>query len=300
MMKRLKTLAFLLGIIVIAQGGFAQSAKDLRINEVLLNNKTSYVDNFGNRSAWIEIFNTAYNKVNIAGCYLTDDLKNPKKYRIPKSDPNTLIHTRSFAIFFADDKTTHGTFHLNFVLDSTSRFIALFDVNGRTLIDSMTLPPQKADVSYGRLTDGNPQLGFLEKTTPMATNFTDEVVSAGSRFAAADPEGFGMTVTAMSVVFVALILLYIVFKQVGKRNIRAQRVKNGETDTGSMESTEVSGEVFAAISAALYLYETEQHDQESAILTINRVAKSYSPWSSKLYGLTQTPQKQNRKPEFNR
>ncbi|HUW04880.1 MAG TPA: OadG family transporter subunit [Williamwhitmania sp.] len=300
MMIKLKRFVFLLGIVAMAQGGFAQSAKDLKINEVLLINKTSYLDNFGDRSAWIEIFNTAYNKVNIAGCYLTDDLNNPKKYRIAKSDPNTVIPTRAFTIFFVDDKTTHGTFHTNFVLDSTSRFIALFDVNGRTLIDSMTLPPMKADVSYGRYTDGGAKLAFLKQNTPMATNFTDEVVPAGTRFASADPYGFGMTVTAMSVVFFALILLYLVFKQVGKRNIRAQRVKNAGAATGSLESAEVSGEVFAAISAALYLYETEQHDQESAILTINRVAKSYSPWSSKLYGLTQTPQKQNRKPEFNR
>ena len=299
-MKRVKKFAFLLSLILVTQGGFAQSAKDLRINEVLLNNKTSYVDNFGYRSAWVEIFNTAYNKVNIAGCYLTDDLNNPRKYRIPKSDPNTVIHTRSFAIFFADDRTTHGTFHLNFVLDSTSRFIALFDVNGRTLIDSMSLPPQKPDISYGRITDGGTKLGYLEKTTPMATNFTDEVVSAGTRFAASDPEGLGMTVTAMSVVFFALILLYVVFKQVGKRNIRSQK-GNGTAETaGSQPNEELSGDEIAAIAMALYLYETDQHDQESTILTINRVAKAYSPWSSKLYGLTQTPQKQNRKSQFNR
>jgi len=300
MMKRLKKVAFLLGLLTVTQIGFAQSAKDLKINEVLLNNKTSYIDNFGYRSAWIEIFNTAYNKVNIAGCYLTDDLNNPKKYRIPKSDPNTVIHTRSFTIFFADDRTTHGTFHLNFVLDSNSRFIALFDVNGRTLIDSMSLPHQNADISFGRIEDGGETVGFLKKTTPMATNYTDEVISAGARFAASDPEGFGMTITAMSVVFFALILLYVVFKHVGKRHIRAQKGKNDSGVVGAEQTKEMSGEEIAAISLALHLYETEQHDQESTILTINRVAKAYSPWSSKLYGLTQNPQKQNRKSQFNR
>ena len=51
MMKRLKKVAFLLGLLTVTQIGFAQSAKDLKINEVLLNNKTSYIDNFGYRSA---------------------------------------------------------------------------------------------------------------------------------------------------------------------------------------------------------------------------------------------------------
>jgi len=52
---------------------------------------------------------------------------------------------------------------------------------------------------------------------------------------------------------------------------------------------EVAGEVFAAISTALYLYETDKHDYESAIITIERVSKRYSPWSSKIYGLREMP-----------
>lgn len=297
-MKLVKKLAFTLGLIALAYAGFAQSAKDLRINEVLLINNTSYVDNFGTRSAWIELFNTAYNKVNVGGCYLTDDLTNPKKYRIPKNDPNTSVPTRSFIIFYADNKTTHGTFHLSFKLDSTSKFIALFDANGVTLIDSMTLPIQKADVSYGRVADGLNSLGALSKTTPMATNYTEDVVSTGARFAAADPIGIGMTLTAMAVVFTALILLYLSFKYIGKANIRAQVKKAAatsdltETEIGN---SEISGEVIAAISAALYLYDSDEHDTESTILTINRVTKTYSPWSSKIYGLRQLPQRQTRK-----
>lgn len=41
---------------------------DLRINEVLVYNDSNYVDDFGKHSPWIEIFNTAYNKVDIGGC----------------------------------------------------------------------------------------------------------------------------------------------------------------------------------------------------------------------------------------
>ena len=130
----------------------------------------------------------------------------------------------------------------------------------------------------------------------MATNFTAESVSPGQRFAESDPVGIGMAMVAMSVVFIALILLYLFFRQIGLYNVRKQKRKIEEQAAKEgkiIVHEEVSGEVFAAISAALYMYETEQHDYESTILTINRAAKNYSPWSSKIYGLRHLPQKES-------
>lgn len=291
-----KRIVFTVGFIIAGFIVSAQSTKDLRINEVLIKNTSNFEDNYGERSAWIEIFNSAYNKVNIGGCYLTDDLSNPTKYRIPKNDPNTSIPTRYFVIFWADGKTTHGTFHLNFKLDAASRIIALFEGDGKTLIDSVSIPILNENIAYGRESDGNAKWVILEKTTPMATNFTSESVSPGQKFAASDPIGMGMTIVAMSVVFIALILLYLFFRQFGKYNINKQRQKvevYAATEGKTVVHEEISGEVFAAISTALYLYETEQHDFESAILTIDRAAKNYSPWSSKIYGLRQVPQKES-------
>lgn len=41
----------------------------------------------------------------------------------------------------------------------------------------------------------------------------------------------------------------------------------------------------AAIAMALYLYFNEIHDEESDIITVKRVSRTYSPWSSKLYSM---------------
>jgi signal transduction histidine kinase len=41
----------------------------------------------------------------------------------------------------------------------------------------------------------------------------------------------------------------------------------------------------AAIAMALYLYFNEMHDEESDVITVKRVSKTYSPWSSKLYSM---------------
>jgi hypothetical protein len=49
----------------------------------------------------------------------------------------------------------------------------------------------------------------------------------------------------------------------------------------------MTGEINAAISMALYLYFEELHDEESDVVTIKKVSKRYSPWSSKIYGLNQ-------------
>ena len=51
-----------------------------------------------------------------------------------------------------------------------------------------------------------------------------------------------------------------------------------------------SGEEIAAIVMALHEH-LNAHDQENTILTINKVKKAYSPWSSKIYGLRELPRK---------
>ena len=51
----------------------------------------------------------------------------------------------------------------------------------------------------------------------------------------------------------------------------------------------LSGEVNAAIVMALYLYGNELHDQEDPVITMTKVSRTYSPWSSKIYGLRKSP-----------
>jgi len=285
---RLSGVIITLVLVLLAGSSYSQTSLDLRINEILVLNDSNYVDNYGQRSGWIEIFNSAYNTVDIGGMYLTNDPANPTKYRIPKGDPLTKISPRNFIIFFADNAPTRGIQHLNFTLEKSDYF-ALFEFNGRTMIDAVKFGPQRPDISYGRLTDGDPQWGFLDKTTPLASNFTGEIVTAGEKFVKVDPYGFGMAFIAMSVVFAALIVLYIVFKNTKRiysinfKKLFARKVKLVESVTATQE--EISGEVNAAIALALNLYIHQLHDHEETVLTIKKVARTYSPWSSKIYGL---------------
>jgi len=269
-----------------------QSVTKLKINELLLINDSSYIDDFGNHSSWIEIFNSDYNTVDIGGLFLTDDLSEPKKYWIPIGDPVTLIPPRGYLVFFADNHPTHGILHLNFTL-SESKTIALFNASGEALIDSITInQAQKSNVSYGRLADGESEWGFLGYTTPKANNDPTPKASSGEEFVKMDPSGLGMTFIAMSVVFFALALLFVVYKNMGRIFLRRTRKKiSSETKEVSSEEyeDEISGEINAAIALALYFYKSELHDIEDTVLTIRKVSRNYSPWSSKIYSLRKSP-----------
>ena len=269
----------------------AQSSMDLRINEILVHNDSNYVDDFGQHSAWIEIYNSAFNSVNVGGLYLTDDITNPTKYLIPKGQPITLIPQESYIVFWADNELDRGIRHLDFKLEE-SKTICLFDSNGKTLIDSVTIKsPQKTDITYGRLEDGGAKWGFLEKSTPGANNDTKPKVSEADKFVKFDPSGIGMALIAMSVVFSGLALLYLFFKGLGlfmtKDARKAEKLL--KTTSPGVVKPGLSGEVNAAIVMALYLYGNEMHDQEDPVITMTKVSRTYSPWSSKIYGLRKSP-----------
>lgn len=94
------------------------------------------------------------------------------------------------------------------------------------------------------------------------------------------------------IVFAALIALYFVFNYIPvlltfitKRQLRRQLRKKGAQEE-VIEDIIITGEVSAAISTALHLFFNEMHDDEKTVLTIKKISKSYSPWSSKIYNVT--------------
>ena len=54
-------------------------------------------------------------------------------------------------------------------------------------------------------------------------------------------------------------------------------------------SAEIHEETAAAIALAIHMYKSDLHDQESFTITLKKVSKIYSPWSSKIYTLRQNP-----------
>jgi Na+-transporting methylmalonyl-CoA/oxaloacetate decarboxylase gamma subunit len=271
-----------------------QGDRILRINEFLVFNETNYVDDYGVHASWIELFNPAYNSVNFAKMYVTNDPANPKKYRIPDAGNVTVLQPRSYIVLFADNEPDKGIFHVNFNIDGKG-YIGIYDSDGRTLLDEIYYPLQKTDVTFGRLPDGVGEFDFLEVSTPLFTNKTEVSETSAEFFGRMDRTGFALSFIAMSVVFGALILLYFVYRFVGNLNQKKYTIKvrrpaflGGEDEQESIE-VELSGEINAAIAMALSMYVAQTHDFENTTITIKKISRPYSPWSSKIYGLRNNP-----------
>ena len=52
---------------------------------------------------------------------------------------------------------------------------------------------------------------------------------------------------------------------------------------------QIHEEEVAAIMTALKIFGSAMHDRESEVLTILSIKRAYSPWNSKIHGLTQMP-----------
>ena len=95
------------------------------------------------------------------------------------------------------------------------------------------------------------------------------------------------------VVLMALAGLYFAFRYLPDLlhlQIRSRLRREGRA-VEAREELSIVGDVGAAIATALYLYFNEQHDEENTIITIKKVSKTYSPWSSKIFGISNHRQK---------
>ncbi len=236
---------------IMSLASYAQGRMDMRINEVMVQNDSNYIDANGHRSAWIELFNASYGTNGIEQMFITtkkpEQLNLPAKnknlklqelaktddavYEIPGGDVATDIAPRTHAVLFADGLSAGGALHLSFKLvPGQDNYIALYDVNG-DLVDEVTVPASlPANCSYARKIDGKdsiahqftPSLWSVRDSKTDATAITpgkyntSDINENIQKFHENDPHGFIIAVIAMLIVFSALILLYICFKLFGK------------------------------------------------------------------------------------
>ncbi len=104
-----------------------------------------------------------------------------------------------------------------------------------------------------------------------------------------DSSAYTIAIVGYSIVFAALLVLWLIFANLPKllsMHIRLKfkrKKENGENyDKGGKY---ISGQENAAIATALHLYFSQLHDEESTIMTIKKVKKDYSPWSSRVYSI---------------
>lgn len=121
----------------------------------------------------------------------------------------------------------------------------------------------------------------LAQITPSAS-FHYHVPKQAERIKESDPIGGGLAMVAIVVVFFALVCICFIMKWYGAAIRKVQsRKSSGATAVNS------TSDVYAAIAAAIYCYEQEQHDEEDTVITIQKVERAWTPWNAKFYNMNQ-------------
>ncbi|MBP3287513.1 MAG: OadG family protein [Prevotella sp.] len=247
----MKKSSFLLGLLaVICLPMHAQMDASIKLNEVLTDNQSSLIDEYGTHHAWVEIANISHSTYNIRGMYLTTDrsvldksMSVPERVKrmsiIPNGDARTNLSGRQLLVFQLNSQPTKGSLHLAVKVDpSKPTWIALYNGNATQLIDSVTVPVLQADQSYARISNNGTSADWEVKSGDRVTqgiqNMTTVSESKVEKFKREDPYGIAMAIMAMGIVFLCLALLWIFFtlfgmfmrhQETAKKVINAQPIK---------------------------------------------------------------------------
>lgn len=135
------------------------------------------------------------------------------------------------------------------------------------------------------------QTEIAERTDTLAASVAEQagVIAQGAAEAAEKAPvdwGYILMISAVGFGLVVVMLILLVFVMKGFGAIFSMH-----REKAPAAKVHMSDEVVVAITTALKLYKSVLHDRESEMLTINRIARTYSPWNSKIYGLTSMPER---------
>lgn len=155
------------------------------INEFMADNKTTIQDPSGEYEDWIELHNPTSSPVLLTGRYLSDKPDNLTKWKF--TQPDLFINPNDYLLIWCDENQSQTGIHTNFKLSASGEFIALTDIDGVTVIDSITFGLQSSDISFGRYPNAAVNFQFMLPTPGYSNstlNINDEIL----------PEGFSLNV----------------------------------------------------------------------------------------------------------
>jgi hypothetical protein len=204
--------AFVPGLVDSPYVGAVYRTSFLGINEFLASNASASpeIADFSDFPDWVELYNSGTNAIDLGGYYLSDNLDEPFRWRIPN---NTTIPVGGHLLVWADgydsypgldltrpfwtpnrDFTTRY-YHSSFKLSREGEEIGLFSPSGSP-IDTVIFGEQATDISYGRYPDGAQNWGYFGEPTAGDTNRTPVLTQ---NYVRADPVTIAPTNEALIV-----------------------------------------------------------------------------------------------------
>lgn len=141
----------------------------LFVNEIMAASTTCCPDDDSGTDEfddWIEIYNASGATVDLSGMYLSDDLTDPFKSKIPNG---VTIPAGGFLLFWADEQGSQGPLHMNFKLSKSGETVGLFYIDGRS-INSKEFIDQDDNKSFERSVDGGATWQQTTSPTPGSSN----------------------------------------------------------------------------------------------------------------------------------
>ncbi len=153
---------------------FLSAQGEVLITEFMASNSVSLLDEDGDSSDWLELYNAGDEAINLDGWFLTDKADNLDKWRIPE----VTLDAGAYLLIFASEKDRDdpaSELHTNFKLSAAGEFLAIVKPDGVTISHGYdpSFPSQLQDISYG-LFQG--QLVFFNEPTPGAENVLGSIV----------------------------------------------------------------------------------------------------------------------------
>ena len=179
--KRFFWLALIIGFVIsggcISATSATANAGHLIISEIMAANGSGLVDENGQFSDWIEMYNPGSAPINLSGWSLTNDPNQPQQWEFP----DMTLGGGEYLVVFASGKDRTPTqagqpLHTNFKLSKGGEFLALYSVLEDRFMDVVgePFPRQFRDVSFGRTADKQ-SFGYMPHPTPGAANNLTQV-----------------------------------------------------------------------------------------------------------------------------
>ena len=153
------------------------------LSEVVASNASTLLDEDGEASDWLELYNHGPETVELDGFYLTDDRSDLQQWRFPERT----LQPGEYLVVFASGKdraSGDGELHTSFRITQAGDELVLVAPDGATVMDHLKTPQVPRDASFGRAGDDLDRLCFFAFPTPGEANgsecFEDDELGAPS------------------------------------------------------------------------------------------------------------------------
>ena len=137
----------------------------LCINEVSAANDI-YVNDYGKRADWIELYNRGREPIDMAQWFFSDDKDSPTKYQIDAPDEaSTIIQPNEHLVIWCDGKPSLTQLHLPFKLKNADNSTLILQSADGKWKDSIRYHSHSSKETVGRYPDGGSNIWMLYHPT---------------------------------------------------------------------------------------------------------------------------------------